>query len=142
MKKSTLPDYLRTKLTQVMRDHSLAKFGDSLTNFVYSLAKTQQYKQPFGERVLDKSLAEAIRNANLRAIMPSSVSAGDLGDGAEALIGHAFLKKIMTIDEMVKIIKAVMQTKTLEEVSYRSNERLLMAEAFEKVLVEIVKRMS
>ncbi|MHA1156031.1 MAG: ribonuclease III family protein [Candidatus Heimdallarchaeota archaeon] len=142
MKKSTLPDSLRTKLTQVMRDHSLAKFGDSLTNFVYSLAKTQQYKQPFGERVLDKSLAEAIRNANLRAIMPSSVSAGDLGDGAEALIGHAFLKEIMTIDEMVKIIKAVIQTKTLEEVSYRSNERLLMAEAFEKVLVEIVKRMS
>ncbi|MHA1557882.1 MAG: ribonuclease III family protein [Candidatus Heimdallarchaeota archaeon] len=142
MKKSTLPDSLRTKLIQVMRDHSLAKFGDSLTNFAYSLAKTRQYKQPFGERVLDKSLAEAIRNANLRAIMPSSVSAGDLGDGAEALIGHAFLKKIMTIDEMVEIIKVVMQTKTLEEVSYRSNERLLMAEAFEKVLVEIVKRMS
>ena len=96
MKKSTLPEPLRTRLTKVMRDHSLAKFGDSLTNFVYSVAKTRRYKQPFGERVLDKSLAEAIRNANLRAIMPSSVSSGDLGDGAEALIGHAYLKNILT----------------------------------------------
>ena len=142
MKKSTLPESLRTKLTQVMRDHSLAKFGDSLTNFVYSLAKTRRYKQPFGERVLDKSLAEALRNANLRAIMPSSISSGDLGDGVEALIGHAFLIKIMTIDEMVEIIVSVMQTKKLEEISYRSNERLLMAEAFEKILLEIVERMS
>lgn len=142
MKKSTLPEPLRTRLTQVMRDHSLAKFGDALTNFVYSLAKTRQYKQSFGERVLDKSLAEAIRNANLRAMMPSSVSSGDLGDGAEALIGHAYLKKIMTIDEMVALLISVMQTKTLEEISYRSNERLLMAEAFEKVLLEIVERMS
>lgn len=142
MKKSSLPESLRTRLTQVMRNHSLAKFGDSLTNFVYSLAKTRRYKQSFGERVLDKSLAEAIRKANLRFIMPSSVSSGDLGDGAEALIGHAYLKNILTIDEMVEIIISVMQAKTLEEISYRSNERLLMTEAFEKLLLEIVERMS
>jgi len=142
MKKSNLPETLRTRLTQVMRDHNLAKFGDSLTNFVYSLAKSKRYNLPYGERVLDKSLAEAIRNANLRFIMPSSVSSGDLGDGVEALVGYAYLENILTIDEMVEIIDKEMQKKSIEELSYRSNERVLMAIVFEKILLEIVDRMS
>ena len=141
MKKATLLDSLKTKLTQVMRNHDMAKFGDSLTNFIYSLAKTKRYNRPFGEHVLDKSLAEALRNANLRPIMPSSVSSGDLGDGVEALVGFAYLEGIMTIEEMVAIIEDELQAHTLEELSYRRNERILMANVFERILLEIVASM-
>ena len=40
MKAPSLPDYLKIKLRKIMRDHALAKFGDTLSNFIYSLAKS------------------------------------------------------------------------------------------------------
>lgn len=141
MNELKVPEKLKNQLRTIMRNHDLAKFGDAVTNFVYSLAKTNAFSIPHGERVFDKSLAEAVRNAKLRSFLPSSSSSGDLGDGAEALIGHAFLNKIITIDAMEEIIIKKMKAQTLEEISYRSNEKKLMAEVFEEILLEIIEKM-
>lgn len=141
MNELEISENLKNQLRTIMRNHDLAKFGDTVTNFVYSLAKTNTFSTPYGERVFDKSLAEAIRKSNLRSLMPSNSSSGDLGDGAEALIGYASLNNIMSIDGMVEIVQNKMKIRTLEEISYRSNEKKLMAEVFEELLIEIVEKM-
>ena len=74
--------------------------------------------------------------------MPSSISSGDLGDGVEALVGYAYLKEIMSIEEMVELIEEDMKHLSYEELSYRSSERTLMAVAFERIILEIVSRLS
>ncbi|MCK5046937.1 MAG: hypothetical protein KAS22_10180, partial [Candidatus Heimdallarchaeota archaeon] len=109
MKKAAFPEKTKLKLREIMRNRNLAKFGDALVNFIYSLAKTKAYGKPVGERVYDKALSEAVRGAGLRALMPSSSSAGDVGDGAEALIGHSYLNGLYTIDEQVAILESSIQ---------------------------------
>ncbi|MFW9923831.1 MAG: ribonuclease III family protein [Candidatus Thorarchaeota archaeon] len=133
-------DEIKKKIRPIMRDHDLAKFGDSLTNFLYSLAKTKSLSHPYGEHVLDKSLAEAIKNLNLRSLMPSSSSAGDIGDGAEALVGYAYLNDLLTLKEMELIIMKIMVEKGFNENYTRNQEREIMQLSFEKLIEEILQR--
>lgn len=140
MKEAAFPEKTKQKLREIMRNHNLAKFGDALVNFIYSLAKTKVYGKPVGERVYDKALSEAVRGADLRALMPSSSSAGDIGDGAEALIGHSYLNGLYTIDELVAIVESSIQKHDLEAYEKRSKEREIIAEAFTKLLLEIIER--
>ena len=139
MKKENISEALKQKLVLVMRDHALAKFGDSLINFVYSLARTKVMNEPIGERVYDKALAEAVKHIGLRTVMRSSLSAGEIGDGAEALIGYAYLNDIMTIDEMVERICGYLED-TKEELQNRKWERENMIYSIAIVLDEIKVR--
>ena len=107
MNRSSIPESLKKKLIPIMRDHSLAKFGDTLVNFLYSIAKTKSLNRPIGLRVFDKALAETLRQTGLRELMPSSSSSGKLGDGIEALIGYVYLNNIMSLEEEI-IIKRIM----------------------------------
>lgn len=136
MKKATLSIELKQKLVLIMRDHSLAKFGDSLINFVYSLARTNVMKKPIGERVLDKALAEAVKNSGLRSVMKSSASAGDIGDGAEALIGYTYLNDLMTIEEMTEIISNYLEN-TKDDLQDRKWERENMIHSITIILEKI-----
>ena len=140
MKKAAFPEKTKQKLREIMRNRNLAKFGDALVNFIYSLAKTKVYDKPVGERVYDKALLEAVRQAGLRALMPSSSTAGEVGDGAEALIGHSYLNGLYTIDELVAIVESSIQNYDLEAYEKRSKEREIIAEAFTKLLLEIIER--
>ena len=142
MTKIDLPDKLQKKIRSVMRNHGLAKFGDSLSNFIYSLAKTQVLNKPTGERVFDNALAEAVRKTDLRPLMPSSISSGDIGDGAEALVGYAYLEELMTIEEMVEIIYPVIDEHSEENYIPRKEERNAMMKSFELLLLEIIIRFS
>ncbi|HUT80823.1 MAG TPA: ribonuclease III family protein [Candidatus Bathyarchaeia archaeon] len=140
MGKNVLPEELRKKLQPIMRDHGLAKFGDTLTNFIYSLAKTNVQGEAVGIRVYDKALAEVIRQTGLRSVMQSSSSSGDLGDGTEALLGYAYLNEIMTIEEMVALIISYLETVPKENLIERSKERENMIESFVKIVEEIIER--
>ena len=125
-----------------MRNQSLAKFGNTLANFLYSLAKTRILGKPVGLRVFDKALAETLRQTGLRSLMPSSSSAGNLGDGIEALIGYVYLHDIMSLEEMTSIIASYfgnVDEKLLED---RSNEREFMTESFIVLIKEIITRLT
>ncbi|MBD3193108.1 MAG: hypothetical protein GF308_20910 [Candidatus Heimdallarchaeota archaeon] len=142
MPKDSMPESIRLTLIQIMRDHGLAKFGDTVINFIYSWAKTKCLKTPMGERVYDKALAEAIRQSNLRNVMPSSSSSGDLGDGAEALIGFAFLEELMDLEEMTEIIQEIWETESPQAFSSRKKEKRFMIECFTSLLLEIKERVA
>ncbi|MEA2070077.1 MAG: ribonuclease III family protein [Asgard group archaeon] len=140
MSDSPLSKKLKNIIQPIMRNQDYAKFGDSLTNFLYSVAKTNVLHKPCGERVYDAVLAEALKQANLRSIMPSSVSAGILGDGVEALIGYVYLEKICTIQELINLLEASLKEKS-SMLKKRKQEKILMKNAFQKVLEYILKKL-
>jgi len=76
-----------------------------LLNFAYSLALTETIGKPRGRRVPDKVLAEAAVKAGLRKHLPTRVGRGEVANGLEALIGHSWLKKQLTLDEILACLK-------------------------------------
>ena len=92
-------------LAGVLTDHGLAQFGDALLNFVFSLALTETTGRPRGTKVSDKTLAEAAARAGLRKYLPRRIGRGDLANSLEALLGFVWLKKLLTLDEMLNCLK-------------------------------------
>ncbi len=88
-----------------MTSKGLAQFGDALLNFAYSLALTEKIGRPRGTRVPDKVLAEAAAKAGLRKHLPRRVGRGEVANGLEALIGHSWLEKQLTLDDILACLK-------------------------------------
>lgn len=141
MKRTSIPESLKRRLIPIMRNHSLAKFGDTLVNFLYSLAKTKILDKPVGLRVFDKALAETLRQNSLRELMPSSSSTGNLGDGIEALIGYVYLHDIMDLEGMTKVITNYLENLDVKLLEDRSFDRQLMTESFSLLIKEIISRL-
>jgi hypothetical protein len=92
-------------LTRILTSKGLAQFGDALLNFAYSVALTEKIGRPRGTRVPDKVLAEAAVKAGLRKHLPRRVGRGEVANGLEALIGHSWLEKHLTLDDMLTCLK-------------------------------------
>ena len=88
-----------------MNDSGLAQFGDALLNFAFSLALTEKTGRPKGTKVPDKTLAEAAVKAGLRKQLPKRIGRGDVANGLEALVGFAWLQKLLTLDEILTCLK-------------------------------------
>lgn len=97
---------MRESLSNVLTDSGLAQFGDALLNFATSLALTETTGHPVGIKVPDKTLAEAAVKAGLRKHLPRRVGRGDVANSLEALLGFVWLQKLMTLDEIVRCLKA------------------------------------
>ena len=92
-------------LDKILTDTGLAQFGDSLLNFAYSIALTETNGQPRGTKVPDKILADAAAKAGLRKRLPRRVGRGDVANSLEALLGHVWLQKMITLEEIVSCLK-------------------------------------
>ena len=92
-------------LSAILSSKELAQFGDALLNFAYSLALTELKKKPRGTKVPDKVLADAAAKAGLRKHLPRRVNRGDVANSLEALLGHIWLGKKMTLEEIVYCLK-------------------------------------
>lgn len=92
-------------LNEVLTDHELASLGDSYANFVYSIALSNQKGKPLGVKVKGSILAEAIRKAGLRKILPSRMTRHMLADAAEALLVYGWLNNYTSISESVEILQ-------------------------------------
>lgn len=101
-----------TSLSQVLADKTLASLGDAYVNFVYSLALSKKVGKPRGKKVKGAPLAEAVRKAGLRQLLPSRIDTHVLSDAAEALLVYAWLNKIITLEESVEVLE---KTDELEE---------------------------
>ncbi len=91
-------------IREVIRDKQLASLGDAFVNFVYSLALTQTAGKPQAVKVSDRILAEAFRLSGLRKYLGTRVSRKDLANASESLLVKAYQKKLITIEESVRIL--------------------------------------
>jgi dsRNA-specific ribonuclease len=91
-------------LRLVMRNKQLASLGDAFVNFVYSLALTQANGKPQSVKVSDRILAEAFKLSGLRKYLGTRISKKDLANASESLLVDAYQKKLITIEESVKIL--------------------------------------
>lgn len=93
-------------LATILTSKQFAQFGDALLNFAYSLALTESTGEPKGTRVPDKVLAEAAVRTGLRKSLPRRVGRGEIANGLEALIGYLWLRKHLTLEDILSCLKA------------------------------------
>jgi hypothetical protein len=96
--------WVRRDMSEVMLDHRLASLGDSFVNLVYSLAISNETREPRGIKVKGSILAEAVRKAGLRGELPSRMSSHALADAAEALLIYAWLSDCISLRESVETV--------------------------------------
>lgn len=100
----TLPPH-ETPLAKVFLDKSLARLGDALINFLYSLALTQKGGEPLGVKVSNQILSEAVRGSGLRESLPSRLTRHEIGGAAEALILYAIAQRRITVEECLSLLR-------------------------------------
>ena len=92
-------------LGKILTNTGFAQFGDSLLNFACSIALTETTGRPRGTKVQDRVLADAAARAGLRKLLPRRVGRGDVANSLEALLGHVWLQKMITLEEIVGCLK-------------------------------------
>lgn len=92
-------------LAKVLTDTGLAQFGDALVNFALSIALTEQTGRPRGMKVPDKILAQAAVQAGLRKHLPRRLGRGEVANSVEALLGHAWLTRVISLEEISTSLK-------------------------------------
>ena len=83
-----------------------AKLGDSLVNFIYSLAKSGVTKSPTGTKVSDAILAKAYRSSLWMKTdyLKLKGKKGQLADQVEALVLFFWIHKLISIDNFVSVL--------------------------------------
>jgi len=127
MKESLAQKYSHKSLREVLLDKKSAGLGDAYVNFIYSLAYSLKFNELSGIKVSSETLAEALKRAGLRNLLPSRLNRHVLGNAAEALILHAWLNNLISDEECVNILKDHLESPV---------------EAFTSLLLEIRKRWS
>ena len=94
-----------SSLSEILTDKPLAALGDAYVNFVYSLALSRKSRKPCGKKVKGTPLAEAVRKAGLRQVLPSRIDKHVLSDAAEALLVYAWLNNFITIEQSVEVLE-------------------------------------
>ena len=92
-------------LREVLMDQKLAALGDAYVNLVYSVALSKRKGEPTGAKVDNRLLAEALKKAELRSLLPSRIDRHKQADAAEALIVYAWVRGSMTMKEGVSILE-------------------------------------
>ena len=118
-------------------DKGLSKFGDSLVNFVFSLALSEYLGRPTGERVPNASLSIALELAGLRHVIPPRTDKHGKGDIAEAIFAYAWLEGKITVEEAVEILMKNFS----EDVTHFSRRKEAIGKAFAEVFKVIGERL-
>ena len=92
-------------LKDILIDHDLAALGDAFVNFIYSLALSFRSGKPVGEKLDNETLASALREAGLRKILPFRMDRHEMANAAEALIVYAWLRGVMSMGDILRIIE-------------------------------------
>ncbi|ASJ08899.1 hypothetical protein A3L11_06535 [Thermococcus siculi] len=118
-------------------DKGLAKFGDSLVNFAFSLALSEYLGRPTGERVPNASLSMALELSGLRHVVPPRTDKHGKGDIAEAIFAYAWLEGKITVEEAADILKK----NFTEDVTHFSRKKEDIGRAFAEVFKVIKERL-
>lgn len=115
----------------IMHDKGLAKVGDGLVNFCYSLAKSLALGYLTGEKVRDSVLARAIRATSVYRHMNRRTDAGKAGDAYEAIMAYLWMTEKITISDMVASLSESLE---IDNTTSRKKEGEIAAVSFQKFL--------
>ncbi|MHA1722194.1 MAG: ribonuclease III family protein [Candidatus Baldrarchaeia archaeon] len=121
-------------LREIAQDKGLAKLGDALVNFIYSLAKSLILGKLDAWKVSDAVLSQALENASLLKLLPKRSDKHSRGDAVEALLAYAWIMGIFDIKNAVMLLKDEMKR---DDFSNKSLEKIAAVRAFKKLLEEI-----
>jgi hypothetical protein len=104
-----LEEYFQKNLSgrsirEILLDKELAQLGDAYVNFIYSLALSISERRPLGKKVSSDILANAIKESDIRRLLPSGSDRHAQGDAAEALILSSWITGRVTIEEAVRVL--------------------------------------
>jgi hypothetical protein len=117
-----------SSLAEVLLDKDLAKIGDTLVNFLFSLAVSNRMKQPQNVRVSSLTLSTALRKSGLRRLLPHRTDRHAQANAVEALIMHAWITKMFSLTELLQILERKAHnpidafTKVLDEIKQTINQ--------------------
>ena len=115
----------------IMNDKGLAKIGDGLVNFCYSLAKSIVLGNATGEKVRDSVMAHALRATPVYNQIGRRTDAGEAADAFEAIMAYLWMTNRMTIEEFVNLL---VQNLQINSKTSRKRENEVAANAFQRVL--------
>ncbi|MGY5859766.1 MAG: ribonuclease III family protein [Candidatus Thorarchaeota archaeon] len=118
-------------IESIMHDKGLAKVGDGLVNFCYSLAKSLVLGHATGEKVRDSVLARAIRSTSVYQHMNRRTDAGRAGDAYEAIMAYLWMTEKISISDMVDSLSELLD---ITSTTSRKKEGEIAAIAFQKFL--------
>jgi len=124
-------------LREIVQDKDLAKLGDSLVNFTYSLAKSLVLKRPEAWKVSDRVLSRALEDACLLKILPKRSDRHSKGDAVEALLAYAWLVEIFNIKDIVMVLKGEMDPMDFSNKKLEVNAAV---KAFKRLLEEVIPK--
>ncbi len=104
---------------------NLSSIGDSLTNFIYSLALSNTLSKPVGKKLSNRVLARALKEAGLRKKAGTRHNYHTLGNFAEHIIFLAWAEGRITIEESVEILERELGNGSEEEAEVRAFAELL-----------------
>ena len=102
-------------LKEIGTNKKLAKFGDIVTNFIYSVAKSLIIHRLDQRKVNRTILANALKDANLKEFCKTRSNAHDMANTAEAFIGYMYCKENWSFEHMVNYLQPTLSTYNLEE---------------------------
>lgn len=123
---------------QLIKNKQIAQLGDSLTNFIYSLAYSLTKGRCSGKRVPDTVLANAYHSSALKTILPVRGKKGQVGDAVEAFLLLSWLFGEVELEEMIMILASHLQ---IPGRPTRKEEISGSIIAFQKLLDEITTRL-
>jgi len=126
-----LGDY--SGIREILLDRDLAKLGDAYVNLVYSLAESCRLGRGSNLRASSKVLAQALKRAGLRGLLPKRTTTHDQADAVEALIAYAWLTNTLMFDECVSIL-----SRPVDNSDTDGDE----AEPFARLANEIIRRLA
>ena len=129
--------FVEGKTTEsIMHDKGLAKVGDNLVNFCYSLAKSIVLGCATGEKVRDSVLARAIRATSVYQYMNRRTDAGRAADAYEALMAYLWMIEKISISDLVNSLS---ESLDITNTTSRKKEGEIAALAFQKFLEEVLE---
>lgn len=122
----------------ILHDKGLAKIGDGLVNFCYSLAKSIILGTATGEKVRDSVLADAIRSLPVYKLMGRRTDAGEAADAYEAIMAYLWMQRKLTIEDFVNLLAQELE---IDSKTSRKQENAISAHAFRFVLEKYLKEL-
>jgi len=118
----------RKTLSEVLNSRELASLGDSYLNFAYSIARSLRDGRLRSLKISNSVLADAVRKAGLRSLLPRRLSRREIGGAAEALIAYAVAREAVRTGELVeKMVKDDIR-QALAEILLEAVRRLSLGE--------------